>query len=409
MKHKSKRKKRIYDLVASTLVYGLGFIGVIILGIVITYVSVTGLKLVKWDTIIGDSQTINTNVFLEDGPGIYEATRSLDDDVYYTESWGLGLVNAIDREGHKIVEVAYIHPDSPFKNSLDKNNSDEDGNPRIIEVKIDTALQSVIMDNFTRFAFYTEGAESIRDAMDQATQINDLTVQIVGGGIRGSIITTLWMIVITLSLSVPVGLATAIYFNEFSKKSKFTSVIRNLVDMLTGVPSIIYGLLGAAIFVPLLNNIINTGGGSIYSGALTMAVILLPTIIKSTEEALKIIPDDLRRGSLALGANQTQTIFKVVLPNATPGILTGILLGIGRIMGESAALIFAVGAVIKDDVILTERSSTLAVHIWVIMGGEAPNFELAAAIAIIILVVVFVINFIVKIFAKKLQKNMNWG
>ncbi len=179
--------------------------------------------------------------------------------------------------------------------------------------------------------------------------------------------------------------------------------------MLTGVPSIIYGLLGAAVFIPLLNSTIGTGGGSVLSGALTMAVILLPTIIKSTEEALKIIPDDLRKGSLALGANQTQTIFNVVLPNATPGILTGVLLGIGRIMGESAALIFAVGAVIKDSVFLTERSSTLAVHIWVIMGGEAPNFELAAAIAIIILVVVFVINFIVKIFAHQLQKNMNWS
>jgi phosphate transport system permease protein len=409
MKRKSTSMKKAYDRITSTFVYGFGFIGVMILAMVIIYVAVTGLSLVKWDTIIGDSQTINTNVFLEVGPGNYEATVNLGEDVYYTESWGLGLVNATDREGHKIVEVAYIHPDSPFRDSLDKNNEDENGDPIIIEVKKDTALQSVIMDGFTRFAFYTDGAEVMRDQIDQATQINDLTVQIVGGGIRGSIITTLWMIVLTLILSVPIGVSTAIYFNEFSKRTKFTSLIRNLVDMLTGVPSIIYGLLGAAIFVPLLNRIISTGGGSIYSGALTMAVILLPTIIKSTEEALKIIPDDLRRGSLALGANQTQTIFKVVLPNATPGILTGILLGIGRIMGESAALIFAVGAVIKDNVILTERSSTLAVHIWVIMGGEAPNFELAAAIAIIILVVVFVINFIVKIFAKQLQKNMNWS
>lgn len=409
MKRKLISKKKAYDRIASTFVYGFGLIGVVILGMVITYVSITGLNLVKWDTIIGDSQTINTNVYLEDGPGNYEATIDLDEDIYYTDAWGLGLVNAIDREGHKIVKVAYIHPDSPFKNSLDKNNEDVNGDPNIIEVKINTSLQSVIMNGFTSFAFYADGAEVMRDLMDQATQINDLTVQIVGGGIRGSIITTLWMIVTTLVLSVPVGIATAIYFNEFSKKSKFTSVIRSLVDMLTGVPSIIYGLLGAAIFVPLLNNIINTSGGSIYSGALTMAVILLPTIIKSTEEALKIIPDDLRRGSLALGANQTQTIFKVVLPNAIPGILTGILLGIGRIMGESAALIFAVGAVIKDDIMLTERSSTLAVHIWVIMGGEAPNFELAAAIAIIILVVVFVINFVVKVFAKQLQKNMNWS
>lgn len=401
--------KKLYDKIASTLVYVLGFVGVIILSMIVIYVFNTGASLVKWDTIVGDSQTINTNVKLDDGPSTYPLETVLDEDIFYSESWGIGFVDAIDREGHSIVEIAYLHPNTPFLTSLDKNNINENGDPNIIEIKLNTSVEKAILDNYTEFAFYADGAENMRDAFESSTQIDDMTVQIVGGGIRGSVITTLWMIVFTLILSVPVGFATAIYFNEFSRKTRFSNVIRSLVDMLTGVPSIIYGLLGAAIFVPLLNNTINTGGGSILSGALTMAVILLPTIIKSTEEALKVIPDDLRRGSLALGANQTQTIFKVILPNATPGILTGILLGIGRIMGESAALIFAVGAVTKDTIILTERSSTLAVHIWVIMGGEAPNFELAAAIAIIILAVVFVINFIVKIFAKRLQKNMNWS
>lgn len=401
--------KKLYDKIASTLVYVLGFVGVIILSMIVIYVFNTGASLVKWDTIVGDSQTINTNVKLDDGPSTYPLETVLDEDIFYSESWGIGFVDAIDREGHSIVEIAYLHPNTPFLTSLDKNNINENGDPNIIEIKLNTSVEKAILDNYTEFAFYADGAENMRDAFESSTQIDEMTVQNVGGGIRGSVITTLWMIVFTLILSVPVGVATAIYFNEFSRKTRFSNVIRSLVDMLTGVPSIIYGLLGAAIFVPLLNNTINTGGGSILSGALTMAVILLPTIIKSTEEALKVIPDDLRRGSLALGANQTQTIFKVILPNATPGILTGILLGIGRIMGESAALIFAVGAVTKDTIILTERSSTLAVHIWVIMGGEAPNFELAAAIAIIILAVVFVINFIVKIFAKRLQKNMNWS
>lgn len=403
------KKKKTYDLWSKILVYSLGVVGVFILGMIIFYVTNTGASLVKWDTITGDSQTINTNVYLEVDPGNYQLDVSLDEDIYYSNTWGLGFVDNIDREGHKIVEVAYIHPDSPFLNALDKNNDDESGQPIRIEIKINTSIEKAIFNNFTSFAFYTDGAQVMQQQFDAATEINDVTIQIVGGGIRGSIITTLWMIGLTLIIAVPIGVATAIYFNEFSRKTRFSSIIRSLVDMLTGVPSIIYGLLGAAIFVPILNNIIGTGGGSVLSGAMTMSVILLPTIIKSTEEALKIIPDDLRRGSLALGANQSQTIFKVVLPNAIPGILTGILLGIGRIMGESAALIFAVGAVIKDQVILTERSSTLAVHIWVIMGGEAPNFELAAAIAIIILIVVFVINFIVKLFAHRLQRKMNWS
>ena len=408
MKTNLKLKKR-YDKIATTSVYSLGFLGVIILAMIIIYVTTTGLSLVKWDTITGDSATINTNVFLEASPGNYIAPDDLSEDIYYSASWGIGFIDTIDREGHPIVEVAYLHPDSPLLSALDKNNDDEDCNPIVIEIKEETAVEKAIFNNFTAFVFLTDGAEVMRNGFEAATQIDDMTVQIVGGGIRGSVITTFWMIGITLILAVPIGVSTAIYFNEFAKRTRFSNVIRNLVDMLTGVPSIIYGLLGAAIFIPLMNATFNTGGGSILSGALTMAVILLPTIIKSTEEALKIIPDDLRKGSLALGANQTQTIFNVVLPNATPGILTGVLLGIGRIMGESAALIFAVGAVIKDSVFLTERSSTLAVHIWVIMGGEAPNFELAAAIAIIILVVVFIINFIVKIFAHQLQKNMNWS
>lgn len=405
----SKALKKRYDIIVKTAIYSLGFVGVVILAMVVFYVFFTGSSLVSWDMITGDSQDINTNVYLDVAPGSYVLDENLSDDIYYSESWGIGFINETDREGHAIVEIGYIHPDSPFLSALDKNNVDENGDPVIIKLNENTSVQTAIFNNFQLFAFYSDGAESMRDNFEQATQIDDLTVQITGGGIRGSVITTLWMIAITLILAIPIGVATAIFFNEFSKKSKFTNIIRSLVDMLTGVPSIIYGLLGAAVFIPLLNSTGLTAGGSILSGALTMAVILLPTIIKSTEEALKIIPDDLRRGSLALGANQTQTIFKVVLPNATPGILTGVLLGIGRIMGESAALIFAVGAVTKDTITLTERSSTLAVHIWVIMGGEAPNFELASAIAIIMLIVVFIINLGVKIFARRLQKNMNWS
>jgi phosphate transport system permease protein len=210
----------------------------------------------------------------------------------------------------------------------------------------------------------------------------------------------------TLLIAIPIGVSTAIYFNEIAKRNRFTNTIRTMVDLLTGVPSIIYGLLGAALFIPLLNNTIQTAGGSVISGALTLAVILLPTIIKSTEEALKVISNDLRRGSLALGASKTQTIFKVVIPSAIPGILTGVLLGVGRIIGESAALIYATGAAIKDEVILTERSTSLAVHIWTVMQGEKPNFELASAIAIIILGVVFVMNFVIKLLAKRLSKAM---
>lgn len=404
-----KNNRKLRDNVSKTLVYSLGSVGLIILGMIIFYVVSTGLNLVRWETIIGDSRTISTDVYLDEGSGSYILIETIDENIVYSEIWGIGLVDSTNKAGYPIVEIAYIHPESPLIQPFDRNVVDEEGNHPQVDLKVGTAIEKALFNNNTIIALAREQASGMIAKLNQATSITSMSVQIVGGGIRGSIIATLYTIVFTLILAIPIGVSTAIYFNEIATYSWFSRAIKNMVDMLTGVPSIVYGMLGAAIFVPLLNNTIQTQGGSILSGALTMVVILLPTIIKSTEEALKIIPNELRQGSLALGANQTQTIFKVVLPNATPGILTGVLLGIGRIMGESAALIFAVGAAISDRVILSERATTLAVHIWVIMGGDSPNFELAAAIAIIILSVVFVINFMIKIIAKRLQKNLNWS
>jgi phosphate transport system permease protein len=404
-----RSNRKIIDNITRIIVYALGSIGMVILTMVIVYVFSTGINLVRWETIIGDSRTFSTDIYTFEGKGNYIPSNALDEDVFYSTSWGIGLVDAKNKAGYPIVEVAYIHPESPLSRAIDRNNFDENGDPNIVNVVIGTALEKALFDNNTIFAISREGASGFITKFNQANSISSVSVQLVGGGIRGSIITTLWMIVITLSVAIPLGVSTAIYFTEIAQTSLFSKTIKQLVDMLTGVPSIIYGMLGAAVFVPLLNTTIQTQGGSVLSGALTLAVILLPTIIKSTEEALKVIPKEIRNGSLALGANQTQTIFKVVLPNATPGILTGVLLGIGRIMGESAALIFAVGATISDRIILTERASTLAVHIWIIMGGDSPNFELAAAISIIILSIVFVMNFAIKVISKQFQRNVSWS
>jgi phosphate transport system permease protein len=400
----------IKDQFTKALVYTVGSIGVFILGMVIAYLLSTGLRLVKWSTIIGDSRTFSADVFLTVGPENYIADPDdLDEDTFYSAKWGIGISDSTNAAGYPIVIVTYVHKDSPLMSAFDKNNVDELGNPLIIQVKNHASIEKISMNNFTLFAISRQGASVMKNQLELATSINEMTLQIVGGGIRGSIIATLYTIFFTLIIAVPLGVLTSIYFHEIGKFNYFTKLLKRLVDLLTGVPSIIYGMLGAAVFVPLLNSTIQTKGGSVISGILTMSVIVLPTIIKSTEEALKVIPNEIREGSLALGSTQSQTIFKVVLPSAAPGILTGVLLGIGRIMGESAALIFAVGAAISDRVILTERATTLAVHIWVIMGGDSPNFELAAAIAIIILIVVFMINFLVKIFAHQLTKKFSGG
>ncbi len=400
------QKRRFIDAVSKGVVYLFSSIAIFILAAIIVYVFRTGSHLVTWDIIVGDSADINTDVYLEVEPGEYSFEGYKGEEVlYFSENWGIGFIDTFDKEGHEIVEVGYVSPNSPFMTALDKNNVDEEGNPNIISVNVGTSVEKGFLDNPNqKIVLGLMGAELIADAFDGADGIDSLTVQIHGGGIRGSIITTFYLILMTLALALPIGVSTAIYFNEYSKKTKFSEFIRYLVDLLTGVPSIIYGLLGAAVFIPFMNTVAGTSGGSLLSGALTMSVILLPVIIKSTEEALKVISQDVRNASLALGASKTQTTFKVVLPSAVPGILTGVLLSIGRIIGESAALIFAIGAAIKDNISVTERSTTLAVHIWTIMGGEAPNYELASAIAIIILAVVIVMSLLVKLFANRLSK-----
>lgn len=396
-------KQRRKDNIIRGLIYALGSLGAVVLATIIGYVLTNGLRLVNLDLILGDSRTLNTDVFVEVGPGNYSYINYNGDlELFYSERWGIGFVNTFNRAGNEAVEIGYVHPESPFNNSFDKNNRDEEGNNLIITVRPGTTVEKGFTETDVFLGRF--GAERISTIVNEADGIREISIQTRGGGIRGSLITTLYLIVITLAIAVPIGVSTAIYFNEIASRNRFTNLIKGMVDLLTGVPSIIYGLLGAALFIPLLNNTINTAGGSVLSGALTLSVILLPTIIKNTEEALKVIPSELRQGSLALGASRTQTIFKVVVPSAVPGILTGVLLGIGRIIGESAALIFAVGAAIKDDIILTERSTSLAVHIWTVMAGEKPNFELASAIAIIILGVVFLMNFLVKLLAKRLSK-----
>lgn len=180
-----------------------------------------------------------------------------------------------------------------------------------------------------------------------------------------------------------------------------------MIEVLTGVPSIIYGLMGLAVFVPLTVKYTDATSANILSGSLTLAVILLPVIIRSTEESLKVVPDDFRNASLALGANHTQTTFNVVLPSALPGILTGTILAIGRIIGESAALIFAIGTAIKDDISIFGKSTTLSVHIWSLMKDEPANIELASTISLIILIIVLILNISVKLISKRFIKEFN--
>lgn len=218
-----------------------------------------------------------------------------------------------------------------------------------------------------------------------------------------AIINTVIMVVLTLVLAVPIGIFSAIYLVEYAKRgSKLVKLVRITTETLSGIPSIVYGLFGFLMFV------IGFGWGySLISGVITLAIMVLPTVIRTTEEALLAVPDSYREGSFGLGASKTRTVFKVILPSAIPGIMSGVVLSIGRIVGESAALIFTAGtyaAIPNADNFLFSSTRTLAVHMYALYN-EGLYTRQAYATAVILLVLTACINLLSSFIERKIAKN----
>lgn len=213
-------------------------------------------------------------------------------------------------------------------------------------------------------------------------------------------INTLMLVVLALVMSIPFGIGSAIYLTEYAKKgNKFVSIIRVTTETLSGIPSIIYGLFGMLFFVTALK-----WQYSILAGAATVAIMVLPTIMRTTEEALLAVPDSFREASLALGAGKIRTIFKIVLPSAMPGILSGVILAIGRMVGETAALLYTSGAVASVAKGVMSPGRTLAIHMYTI-SSEAFHTNQTFATAVVLLVIVFILNALASFVAKKLTKK----
>jgi len=212
-----------------------------------------------------------------------------------------------------------------------------------------------------------------------------------------AIINTIIVMFFSLILAVPLGIFAAIYLVEYAKRgSRIVSVIRITAETLSGIPSIVYGLFGYLMFV------IACGfGNSILSGALTLAIMILPLIMRTTEEALKSVPDSYREGSYGLGAGHVRTIFKIVLPSAVPGILAGVILSIGRIVGETAALIYTAGTVTGVATSVLSSGRTLSVHMYALLS-EGLYTDQAYGTAVVLLVLVVLINTLSGFLAKKL-------
>ena len=224
-------------------------------------------------------------------------------------------------------------------------------------------------------------------------------------GIAGNIVNTLYIIVITLLIATPLGVGSAIYLDEYAKPGKLVRAIEFTTETLSGIPSIIFGLFGMMFF--------GTGlglGYSILTGALTLTLMVLPLITRNTQEALKTVPDSYRSGALGMGATKWYMIRTILLPSAMPGIVTGIILAIGRIVGESAALLFTAGSgyllpkggmgILKK---ILESGGTLTIQLYLSMAKA--EYSTAFGIAVILLLIVLFINWITKVLAKKLDVN----
>ncbi|HFH9922444.1 TPA: phosphate ABC transporter permease PstA [Streptococcus suis] len=217
-----------------------------------------------------------------------------------------------------------------------------------------------------------------------------------------ALLNTVLMALLALLIALPIGIGASIYLTEYAQPDNpLVTIVRLATETLSGIPSIIYGLFGALFFVKFLGL-----GLSIIAGAMTLSIMILPLIMRTTEEALLSVEDGYREGSFALGAGKLRTIFQVVLPSALPGIFSGVVLALGRVIGESAALIFTAGTVAEVATNLTSSGRTLAVHMYLI-SGEGIYVNQTYATAVILLILVIVMNLLSEWIAVKLGRNRN--
>lgn len=220
-----------------------------------------------------------------------------------------------------------------------------------------------------------------------------------GGGIFPSIIGTIYLILVSLIFAAPVGILAAIHLTEYTKKGRLVNIIRFATETLAGIPSIIFGLFGFAFLVIFMGF-----RWSILSGGLTLAIMILPTIIRTTEEAIKSVPNMYREGSLALGATKWQTVYKIVIPAALPGIVTGIILGIGRAVGETAAVLLTAGSSLNLPTSVMDPARSLSIHLYT-LSSEGISFKNAYGTATVLIILILMINISANLMMNKMTSR----
>ena len=314
------------------------------------------------------------------------ATATIDGNLVVIESAGITL----ELDENYGIRINNVTSNSPSRSAVDNAN-------QIFPIRRGQVLEGVNTDKIDTNTSLSELA-GMFDGYSEFT----LRVRQLGGGIFPMMVSTVMLIFTTLAVATPISILAAIYMTLYAKQGYTVNTIRFAIEILAGLPSVVHGLFGMLIFTRILGL-----GVSILAGALTMTILLLPIMIRSTEEALKTVPNSYQEASFGLGANKIQTIRKVILPSALPGITVGIILSIGRIVGESAALLFTVGTFARlpinpasGNLSIFETGATMTLRAFIEVQ-EFGNIEMASAIGIVILVIVFTLNFFSKLITKK--------
>lgn len=379
------KSRQIKDLLVKALIWSSAIFSGGVLIVVVSFIFTNGWSLISTDFITRDFRGDLSVVYVELAETIF--TTSGNDYIFIDQ---LGIELEPTDEG---IIVMNIDRNSPTLTAVDRA-----GNPFGLSTGqvIEGVNEARLNENST--------TEDILSAFDTVGELS-LRVRTLGGGVWPLIVSTLLLVVVTLVIAAPIGILAATYMVEYAKQGLIVNTIRFAVEILAGMPSIIYGLFGLVFFNRMLGM-----NQSIFTGALTLTILLLPIMIRSTEEALKTVPQSFREASLGLGANKIQTIFKIVLPGAIPGITVGVILSIGRIVGETAALLFTLGGFARMPVNMAtgnlsifEQGATLTLRAYFEVQ-ESGNVEMAAAIGIVILVIVFVLNMLSKVITKRFRR-----
>lgn len=296
------------------------------------------------------------------------------------QSFGLCLKDETDLEGNQRIVVVDLEKDvfSPY--GLQKGSYIE-------------SLQYTDENNSLQYGgkLYNDTAQTLSNKLSRATSVENIYFQTQGGGVKGSLIATIYLLLLSLLFAVPSSLLVAIYLNEYAQNIKIKKTVEKSIEVLAGVPSLMFGLMGLALFFPVLK-LFHMDGLSILLGSLTISIMLLPTLIRMNQEALQTVPNTYREASYALGARKSQTIFKIILPQAFPSLISSVLMGASRVLGESAALIYTMGTFINDKPAIKHSATSLTVHLWSIMQQEQVNMALASSVSLYILFFIIILN-----------------